>query len=130
MQGGTMMYGLIPPSGWPRSGSCLLYTSPSPRDGHLSIRRQRQMCIREQYWLRTSGKATAGHPYARRDNDVRTYSPLWMAKERLLSLIHISEPTRRTPLYSSAASDVYKRTVLVEDEWKGDRRPSICKEGQ
>src|SRR5665647_1662071 len=26
-----------------------------------------------------------------------------------LSLIHISEPTRRTPLYSSAASDVYKR---------------------
>src|SRR5665647_3217515 len=27
---------------------CLLYTSPSPRDGLLSIRRQRQMCIREQ----------------------------------------------------------------------------------
>src|SRR5665647_2480713 len=26
-----------------------------------------------------------------------------------LSLIHISEPTRRTPIYSSAASDVYKR---------------------
>src|SRR5665647_2454375 len=30
---------------------------------------------------------------------------------RHLSLIHISEPTRRTPLYSSAASDVYKRQV-------------------
>src|SRR5665647_370724 len=26
---------------------CLLYTSPSPRDVHLSIRRQRQMCIRD-----------------------------------------------------------------------------------
>src|SRR5665647_2999679 len=25
-----------------------LYTSPSPRDGHLSIRRQRQMCIRDR----------------------------------------------------------------------------------
>src|SRR5665647_2065779 len=28
-----------------------------------------------------------------------------------LSIIHISEPTRRTPIYSSAASDVYKRQV-------------------
>src|SRR5665647_3130814 len=28
--------------------ACLLYTSPSPRDGHLSIRRQRQMCIRDR----------------------------------------------------------------------------------
>src|SRR5665647_3547229 len=28
-------------------GTCLLYTSPSPRDGLLSIRRQRQMCIRD-----------------------------------------------------------------------------------
>src|SRR5665647_3385124 len=27
---------------------CLLYTSPSPRDVHLSIRRQRQMCIRDR----------------------------------------------------------------------------------
>src|SRR5665647_2442381 len=27
---------------------CLLYTSPSPRDGLLSIRRQRQMCIRDR----------------------------------------------------------------------------------
>src|SRR5665647_3376657 len=33
-----------------------------------------------------------------------------------LSLIHISEPTRRTPLYSSAASDVYKRQVVVQRE--------------
>src|SRR5665647_2368094 len=29
--------------------SCLLYTSPSPRDVHLSIRRQRQMFIRDRY---------------------------------------------------------------------------------
>src|SRR5665647_2892681 len=28
--------------------ACLLYTSPSPRDGHLSIRRQRQMCNKRQ----------------------------------------------------------------------------------
>src|SRR5665647_2176093 len=28
---------------------CLLYTSPSPRDGHLSIRRQRQMCNKRQH---------------------------------------------------------------------------------
>src|SRR5665647_646806 len=33
-----------------------------------------------------------------------------------LSLIHISEPTRRTPLYSSAASDVYKRQDVVQTE--------------
>src|SRR5665647_2896554 len=32
-----------------------------------------------------------------------------------LSLIHISEPTRRTPLYSSAASDVYKETDIIVD---------------
>src|SRR5665647_3341927 len=36
------------------------------------------------------------------------------ACERSLSLIHISEPTRRTPLYSSAASDVYKETAFGE----------------
>src|SRR5665647_2076141 len=35
-------------------GGCLLYTSPSPRDGLLSIRRQRQMCIRD--------RANAGTP--------------------------------------------------------------------
>src|SRR5665647_3062442 len=28
--------------------TCLLYTSPSPRDVLLSIRRQRQMCIRDR----------------------------------------------------------------------------------
>src|SRR5665647_103880 len=33
------------------AGSCLLYTSPSPRDGHLTIRRQRQMCIRDRCLL-------------------------------------------------------------------------------
>src|SRR5665647_3097552 len=30
-----------------RGRGCLLYTSPSPRDGLLSLRRQRQMCIRD-----------------------------------------------------------------------------------
>src|SRR5665647_3372369 len=40
-------------------------------------------------------------------------------KSQELSLIHISEPTRRTPLYSSAASDVYKRTVVEERREQG-----------
>src|SRR5665647_1362453 len=34
--------------------TCLLYTSPSPRDGHLSIRRQRQMCNKRQVRSRSS----------------------------------------------------------------------------
>src|SRR5665647_2507796 len=34
--------------------SCLLYTSPSPRDGHLSIRRQRQMWYKRQVYSRFS----------------------------------------------------------------------------
>src|SRR5665647_2601084 len=34
---------------------CLLYTSPSPRDGLLSIRRQRQMCIRDSLYLSARG---------------------------------------------------------------------------
>src|SRR5665647_3416061 len=37
----------IPPAAAIQVGTCLLYTSPSPRDGLLSIRRQRQMCIRD-----------------------------------------------------------------------------------
>src|SRR5665647_1566195 len=37
------------------SEGCLLYTSPSPRDGLLSIRRQRQMCIRDRDSLRWLG---------------------------------------------------------------------------
>src|SRR5664279_4400880 len=35
----------------PRRSPCLLYTSPSPRDGlHSPLRRQRQMCIRDRAW--------------------------------------------------------------------------------
>src|SRR5665647_1261687 len=43
---------------------------------------------------------------------ISTYQPiLYILFGGFLSLIHISEPTRRTPIYSSAASDVYKETV-------------------
>src|SRR5665647_815338 len=93
-----------------RTCSCLLYTSPSPRDGHLSIRRQRQMCIKRQVddLPHTVHEATSvGRPDIHR----RTLADRLEAFQDLqLSLIHISEPTRRTPLYSSAASDVYKET--------------------
>src|SRR5665647_908118 len=84
--------------------TCLLYTSPSPRDGHLSIRRQRQdvykrqeLCGRDLHVHYVSGLARldemCGLYYGAADDD-----------HLYLSLIHISEPTRRTPLYSSAAS--------------------------
>src|SRR5665647_3057916 len=47
---------------------------------------------------------------------IKEHYPKWLLYGVLillvLSLIHISEPTRRTPLYSSAASDVYKRQEM------------------
>src|SRR5665647_2699885 len=48
-----------------------------------------------------------------------------------LSLIHISEPTRRTPLYSSAASDVDKRQPdwVHGDPWRVMRIQSEFVEG-
>src|SRR5665647_2806668 len=85
---------------------CLLYTSPSPRDGHLSIRRQRQMCNKRQYahHVRRCGEGPGLRPgEARRPGQA---DPRGNNHGHGLSLIHISEPTRRTPLYSSAASDV------------------------
>src|SRR5664279_1844915 len=44
---------------WYAFASCLLYTSPSPRDGLLyPLRRQRQMCIRDRSrWKKLSGGA-------------------------------------------------------------------------
>src|SRR5665647_492097 len=83
---------------------CLLYTSPSPRDGHLSIRRQRQDVYKRQC---PDGGPARGQS-RRRDPAAGSRAPV-STQCRLgaggrLSLIHISEPTRRTPLYSSAAS--------------------------
>src|SRR5665647_3304418 len=82
---------------------CLLYTSPSPRDGLLSIRRQRSDVYKRQGVGREpsaaqgrsdpGGDAAAGHA-STGPRDGATFD---------LSLIHISEPTRRTPIYSSAA---------------------------
>src|SRR5665647_3157929 len=44
---------------------CLLYTSPSPRDGLLSIRRQRQMCIRDRSNASESVGGARDAPWAR-----------------------------------------------------------------
>src|SRR5665647_3012415 len=86
------------------SATCLLYTSPSPRDGLLSIRRQRQDVYKRQLLQPLRSILTA------RTDCLLSIDPAaagrGLAVRRLghLSLIHISEPTRRTPLYSSAAS--------------------------
>src|SRR5665647_2492355 len=69
-----------------------------PRDGLLSIRRQRQMCIRDRPdearrgYERVFAKSyVTDYPLTIRHRDGRLTSVL-------LSLIHISEPTRRTPI--------------------------------
>src|SRR5665647_2107967 len=83
---------------------CLLYTSPSPRDGHLSIRRQRQDVYKRQLKDRLAG-VVRGMLDGRSNAYVEAMNGmLQQVKRAALSLIHISEPTRRTPLYSSAAS--------------------------
>src|SRR5665647_3225381 len=53
-----------------RNGGCLLYTSPSPRDGHLSIRRQRQDVYKRQQQVKTLGPVvlTAANKNATVDN--------------------------------------------------------------
>src|SRR5665647_1999757 len=68
------------------------------------------MCIRRQVTARVADYPAELAPYA---EALRGRSMLCRRLGMLpveLSLIHISEPTRRTPLYSSAASDVYKET--------------------
>src|SRR5665647_2566241 len=40
---------------------CLLYTSPSPRDGHLSIRRQASDVYKRQDWDHNHGKSFAAN---------------------------------------------------------------------
>src|SRR5665647_3210151 len=83
--------------------TCLLYTSPSPRDGHLSIRRQASDVYKRQdiddgpveVWDLDDPDPEASDELKRRHE-----APWWGPD---LSLIHISEPTRRTPLYSSAS---------------------------
>src|SRR5665647_1076348 len=83
---------------------CLLYTSPSPRDGLLSIRRQRQ----DVYKRQPLSVMVVGYELSEGHSEPRERDPIgsnfFLGEWGLLSLIHISEPTRRTPLYSSAAS--------------------------
>src|SRR5450759_3928460 len=90
------------------------------RDLHLSIRRQRQMCIRDRYrpvYERGTAKPTKPlHP--RLDTMVTpvSYTHLRAHETRhdlvcRLLLEKKRRPPRSTPLYSSAASDVYKRQV-------------------
>src|SRR5665647_3311299 len=82
---------------------CLLYTSPSPRDGLLSIRRQRSDVYKRQPLRPRQSRGIFSLLRSHSpDGHVRLYH-LRSRGENHLSLIHISEPTRRTPLYSSAA---------------------------
>src|SRR5665647_2425468 len=83
---------------------CLLYTSPSPRDGHLSIRRQRQDVYKRQNPSRAIFVAIREIVENSLDAAESQKIPPDVYVRLSLSLIHISEPTRRTPLYSSAAS--------------------------
>src|SRR5665647_3060003 len=84
---------------------CLLYTSPSPRDGLLSIRRQRQNVYKRQRLHGIADMPLLEKPVEPLRKQ-REYIDLHqLRKPSTLSLIHISEPTRRTPLYSSAASE-------------------------
>src|SRR5665647_304689 len=83
--------------------TCLLYTSPSPRDGHLSIRRQASDVYKRQ------GLHCGGDRFPRHQSvylsvcGERYRCQSGYQRRQDLSLIHISEPTRRTPLYSSAS---------------------------
>src|SRR5665647_3398102 len=83
--------------------SCLLYTSPSPRDGLLSMRRQASDVYKRQGLLRRPEQGLGGE--RRPVHGRRARSGLHHDAQAVpqLSLIHISEPTRRTPLYASAS---------------------------
>src|SRR5665647_1763660 len=89
-------------STWMKYICCLLYTSPSPRDGLLSIRRQASDVYKRQaMYLKSNGlpdrlAGVLGNGYK------WAFHKFYMDEVYLLSLIHISEPTRRTPIYSSA----------------------------
>src|SRR5665647_2081098 len=79
---------------------CLLYTSPSPRDGHLSIPSAASDVYKRQVAapLLVDG---IGQFAGRSAAAFRLHAvPEKRVVPHLLSLIHISEPTRRTPLYS------------------------------
>src|SRR5665647_2058482 len=87
---------LIPQAQWQ---TCLLYTSPSPRDGLLSISSAASDVYKRQPSPSSSVSAspsTSPSPSPGIPTCTVPYSPGTMAD---LSLIHISEPTRRTPLY-------------------------------
>src|SRR5665647_3315703 len=97
------------------------------------------MCIRDSWYIRDADGKIALQIQNRKDNE----------GYRDLSLIHISEPTRRTPisyavfclkkkrqpprptpLYSSAASDVYKRQLVHPRRRRQDRPPDPEPQGQ
>src|SRR5665647_1137531 len=84
--------------------TCLLYTSPSPRDGLLSIRRQRPDVYKRQVLELRVGRDVRVRLDLREGADRHVVLDADAAAHNDLSLIHISEPTRRTPIYSSAAS--------------------------
>src|SRR5665647_1313154 len=79
--------------------TCLLYTSPSPRDGLLSISSAASDVYKRQADL---GALHGRHPRLRQYADEEGLDLVRAEGRRRghdLSLIHISEPTRRTPLY-------------------------------
>src|SRR5665647_2154815 len=82
------------------------------------------MCIKRQ--VRGSGTGSGGTLLFGPDRSVtRVQLEQMLARAGGdLSLIHISEPTRRTPLYSSAASDVYKETGARERD-RIRRHPTV-----
>src|SRR5665647_3433998 len=87
----------------PRPIICLLYTSPSPRDGLLSIRRAASDVYKRQASFLNCQEKHFCDNGAKQRISARGPSGLDRAKAYHLSLIHISEPTRRTPLYSSGS---------------------------
>src|SRR5665647_3369200 len=81
----------------------------APRDGLLSIRRQRQMCIRDSRRASFIIWNMIFMPWRSWPSNQPTHWSL-SPKDNEHCLLYTSpSPTRRTPLYSSAASDVYKR---------------------
>src|SRR5665647_2661769 len=77
---------------------CLLYTSPSPRDGHLSNSSAASDVYKRQDPDRAPAAADPPGPDAGGRADRLACAPAGRARRSSLSLIHISEPTRRTPL--------------------------------
>src|SRR5665647_447218 len=69
------------------------------------------MCIKRQRPAGIDSSPASNWASATRASGPLTSQRICWARASHLSLIHISEPTRRTPLYSSAASDVYKETA-------------------